>query len=453
MTLADIERYDPDRVTERGERAIVVGASMAGLQAARVLADAFEAVTVVERDPLPDEPVARRGVPQAEHVHAMLEPGRVVLEDLFPGYGAELRDEGGLRIRGATDLDLYQQGAFLAEGDAPLPFYCASRPLYEQVARRRVAGHEAITLRDTCQFTDYVAGDDAGVVEGVAMRDANGDEETLWGEVVVDATGRTSRTPEWLDSHGYPTPPVDEVAVDLAYSTVVLERPPDTRQGYLVVPSPPTPRGGTAIPIEGDRWIVTLFGLHGEHPPTDESGFRAFAASLPTPVLAELLDDHEWLSEEVRHYPFPASTRRRYEELDRVPEGLLVTGDALASFNPIYGQGMSVAALDALALHHTLADGIDDLATRFFDRAAAAIDDAWQIAVGADFEFPETTGPKPRGADLFNRYLSAVVRTSHTDGHVAEAFTRVLRLEVPPTRLLRPDVVRRVVAAEVRRYV
>lgn len=453
MTLENISRYDPDRVTARDGHAVVVGASMAGLFAGRVLADAFEQVTVLDRDPLPDERIARRGVPQANHVHALLEPGRVMLEDLFPGYGGEIRDAGGVVMNASKKLDLYQGGDYIAEAEEELPFYCASRPLFEQLTRRHVAEGADVALRGACHVTDFVADDDGRTVTGVRVVDGDGGEETIAADLVVDATGRTSRTPEWLERHGYPTPETENVGVDLAYSTVAVDRPPENERGYLIVPSPPVTRGGTAVPVEGDRWIVTVFGRHGDHPPTDPEGFEEFASSLPAPAISEVLAHHEWDGDEIHRYPFPASKRRYYEDLDRFPDGLLVTGDAVASFNPIYGQGMSAAALDALHLHHALAAGRENLATRFFDRAADTLDVVWRITVGSDFEYAETEGKKPAGTDVFNRYLSWVVDAAHEDRYVAEQFTRVLRLESHPTALLAPGILGRVATAKVRAYV
>ncbi|MFB6252276.1 MAG: FAD-dependent oxidoreductase [Halobellus sp.] len=449
--LSDVPRYDPDRVSTRGEHAVVVGASMAGLFAGRILADAFDRVTILDRDPLPDERVARRGVPQANHVHALLEPGRVMLEDLFPGYGEEVREAGGVVMDASKKLDLYQGGDFIAEAQEELPFYCASRPLFEQLTRRHVAECADITLRGDCHVTGFVADDEGTAVTGVTFVER--EETKLDADLVVDATGRTSRTPDWLERHRYPTPRTEDIGVDLAYSTVAVDRPPENEQGYLIVPSPPVTRGGTAVPAEDDRWIVTVFGRHGDHPPTDPEGFEAFASSLPAPVISEILANHEWDGDEIHRYPFPASKRRYYEDLDRFPDGLLVTGDAIASFNPIYGQGMSAAALDALHLHHALANGRENLAPRFFDRAANTLDVVWRMTVGSDFEYPETEGEKPAGTDAFNRYLSWVVDAAHEDSYVAEQFTRVLRLEVRPTALLTPGMLGRVASAKVRAYV
>lgn len=442
MTLTHVSEYDGERVPSVGTHAAVVGGSMAGLLAARVLADGFETVTLLERDPMPDESVARRGVPQSEHVHVLLEPGRVALEALFPGYGEDLQSAGGLVIDAAADLNYYDRGAYLAAGDEKVPMYCASRPLFERVARRRVLDRDGITVRPKCHVTDYHT--DGEAVTGVELTDADGDGTTLTADLVVDATGRTSRTPAWLGENGYETPAVDEVSVDLAYSTVAVERPPEDRRAYLCAPSPPDTRGGTAVPVEGDRWLVTLFGMHGTHPPTDREGVETFASALAAPEIAAILGDHEWVSSNVSHYRFPSNQWHHYETLDRFPDGLLVTGDAVASFNPIYGQGMSVAALDALHLHEALAAGATDLAPRFFPSAAESIDVVWRMAVGADFEFPQTAGSKPTGTDLFNRYVGRLVETAHDDPRVAEVFARVLRLEKPPTALLRPGIAGRV---------
>ncbi len=444
MTLSTVSRYDPDALSSVGSHAVVVGAGMAGLMAARVLADGFDKVTLLDRDPLPDRSAPRRGTPQAHHVHAMLEAGRATLEDLFPGYGAAVLAAGGTQIDITTDLDYYHEGDFLAAGAESIPMLCATRPLFEAVARRRVAALDSVVVRPETPVVSYCT-DSESTVTGVTIR-ADGDEETLPADLVVDATGRTSRTPDWLDRHGYPVPDLEEVHVDLAYTTVAIERPPDAQYGYLVSPSPSLPRGGTVIPVEDDRWLVTLFGFDGDHPPMTADAFHDFAVSLPTPAIAELLETNSLVSTEFQQYPFPASRRYAYEDLSRFPDGLVVLGDAIASFNPIYGQGMSVAALEAVHLHHALAnDGVADLAPRFFARVADVLDIVWRMTVGADFGFPWTDGSKPLGTDLFNKYLSCLIRTGHSDRHVADAFTRVLLLEQPPSTLFTPSILLRVV--------
>ena len=451
MTLAAVPRYDTEQIPDRGRHAVVVGAGIAGLCAARILADAFDEVVLIDRDPLPDEPVVRDGVPQARQIHILWEAGRATLEELFPGYSEDLVAAGGVSINGQRDFYMYSQGNYLAAGSNPFPLYAATRPLYEQLLRRRVSDHDDIHLRGSCPFVGYLADDAATTIKGVVVRNQDGEQEELAADLVVDATGRTSRTPDWLSNHGYTPPATEEVHIDLAYTATCIERPADDARMIGALAAPPRTRGGAVLPVEDDRWLVNLHGIHGDHPPRNIEDAKDFAASLPIPIVNELLDEYPMMSEEIAFYPFPSNRRYRYEDLDLFPDGLLVIGDAIASFNPIYGQGMSVAALEALMLHDVLAtDHQEPLAVSFFDRVTEIIDPAWMLATGADFSFPQTRGKKPRGAAFLNWYLSRLFRKAHTDSVLTDAFTRVLSMQQHPTSLLRPSVLWRVLRPSLR---
>ncbi|WP_435174892.1 NAD(P)/FAD-dependent oxidoreductase [Halorussus sp. AFM4] len=444
MTLATVPRYDPGGLDGGGGRAVVVGASVAGLLAARVLADGFEEVTVVDRDPLVDEPTPRAGVPQARQPHVLWEAGRATIEDLFPGYSDDLVAAGGAVIDSRREFEQYSRGGFLAAGTEYLPVYSATRPLYELLLRRRVAALDGVRVRPGCRVTDYLADDAGAAVDGVAVRDGGAGRDELPADLVVDATGRTSRTPRWLDEHGYAPPPVDEVRIDVGYSSTFVERPEDDRRAIVAPAEAPRTRGGLVAPVEGGRWLVNVHGVHGDHPPADPDGVADFAASLPVPQPRRILDERPQVGD-VARYPFPSNRRRRYEDLDRFPAGLVVVGDAIASFNPIYGQGMSVAALEALALHRALAaSDRQGLPLRFFDSVADIVDGAWAMAVGADFGFPQTRGPKSRGTRFFGWYLGRLLRAAHDDGALTDAFVRVLSMQEAPASLLRPGVAWRV---------
>lgn len=445
MALTTVPRYDPESVSEIGGHAVVVGAGMAGLCTARILADAFEAVTVIDRDPLPDESTTRRGVPQSRHIHVLLEAGRSTLEDLFPGFSKELLSAGGVVVDVPRKGKMYVEGDFLAEGPQRRSIVSATRPLIEHTVRHRVADVDGVQLRPSCQWTDYLVDDKEMSVEGVEVRPQEGEPEELAADLVVDATGRTSRTPRWLEDHGYPSPPIDEVTIDVTYSTTFIERPPTDRYGVLVMPTPEQPDGGVFVPVEENQWVMTLWSMHSDGSPTDPESVLEYTANLPIPHLRRLLDEHPWRTDEIAHYPFPSNLRRRYEDLDQFPNGLIVLGDAIASFNPIYGQGMTVAALEAVQLHHGLGtNGREALALRFFDRIEETVDNAWNMAAGGDHQFPETEGPKPRGTDLLNWYLSRLFRKAHTDGELFDAFFHVQMMEKPPTSLLHPAIMWRV---------
>lgn len=443
MTFNSVMGYEDGRASVIGERAVVVGGSMAGLCASGVLDDWFEEVVVLERDQFPEEPIIRDGAPQTSQPHALLEAGRQALDNIFPGFSDAVENAGGLLLDAGSVLEWYDQGGVVTEPESELPQFYASRPLFEHVVREQVRDLPDVHLRGECHLISYEHDSARNRVTGVQFRDETGTDTSMDAELVVDATGRTSRTPDWLADHGYPSPEVQEVEIDVTYSTTRIERPPDDHRGIMVAPEPDRPRGAAMLPVENGRWEVILQGIHGERAPADRETFIEWTEELPVDGIATAVREQEWVSD-IQRYPFPSSTRRRYDNLERFPDGLVVTGDAIASFNPIYGQGMSVAAMDAVVIHQELADGIEQLGPRVFDSTSEVIDEVWKLAVGNDFIFDETTGPKPFGTDIFNQYAARLIRRAHDDGTLAEAFLRVFRLERPATSLLHPRVLWRV---------
>lgn len=439
MPLSRMTRYDRSQAPSVDGNAVVIGGSMAGLCAARVLADVFTKVTVFERDTLPVEATVRNGAPQTGQPHALLEAGRATLEDLFPGFSDDVQRAGGLKLDMTKNIAWYDRGGVVAPSDTPLSALYASRPLFEQIVRDHVRTNPRIRLRDGCHFLGYTHDPATSRVTGVTFRNKTGVKKTSQAALTVDASGRASKTPSWLAANGYPKPDVDQVTIDVTYSTVCLSRPSDTHRRVLIAPEPDRPRGAAMLPVENDRWQVLHQGVHGERAPTERNQFIQWAEDLPIDDIAVQLRTREWQSD-IRRYPFPASVRRNYHALDRFPERLVVIGDAVASFNPIYGQGMSVAALDALALHHALSNGMSSIGPRVFDRISPVIHEAWRTAVTNDFIFDRTTGPKPFAADILNRYVSRLVTRAHNDGVLTEAFLRVFRLEQPATSLLHPRI-------------
>lgn len=438
-------------LTKSGDHAAVIGGSIAGLLAARVLSDHFGRVTVVERDKLPNRPVDRKGVPHGRHLHALLVRGEQILNELFPGLSADLEDAGALRLNAGRDLLWVHDGACNDRFEGEMTVLTLSRGLLEALVRERVRGLANVTFLDETAVEGLMASSDRSRVTGlVVTRPAGGATAQLEADFVVDATGRGSRAPRWLEAMGYERPTETEVKVGLHYATRIYRRDPSLlhdAEAIFIQPEPPLgKRSGVMFPIEDGRWMVTLAGWLGERAPSDEEGFLRYARSLPNDALFEVLARAKPVGEVVTH-SFPATVRRHYELLRRFPERYLVIGDAICSFNPVYGQGMSVAALEAEALDQELAAGIDGIGRRFFRASTRAIATPWMIAVGADFRFDGVQGRRAPLAGLVNWYLTRVTRTALHDREAALAFSSVLHLLRAPGSLFSPRLALRVLRA------
>jgi 2-polyprenyl-6-methoxyphenol hydroxylase-like FAD-dependent oxidoreductase len=427
-------------MTTARDHALVLGASMAGLAAAAALAPRYRRVTVLERHARP-EGVASV-VPQGRLPHVLLRGGAEALDRLLPGFVDDLV-AAGAHLGTMTNGRWWSGGWRIrppADGSAPL----ASRALIEAVTRRRVEALANVTIAYGRAAAGLAvrSGRVAGVLQDTGVLDA---------DLVVDTTGRGSSLPRWLEAAGYPVPKVTEVGVDLCYQTAILERQPNQLAGnlYMVVQNvPPATRLGIALAVENNRWLVLLGSYFGDRPPADLAGMAAFAETLPVPELAELLHAAKQAGPAVP-YRFGASRRVHYERLAAMPAGVVPLGDAIASFNPIYGQGMSVAALQAERLGHVL-DRTRDPArvTRSALRRMIQLTDmAWSIAAGGDFAYPQTTGVKPRGTDIINGYVARVLRACAVDPKISLAMEDVQSMVAPPQRLMSPGIALRVLRA------
>ena len=428
-------------------RAVIIGGGMAGLFAARVLAEAYGDVIVFERDRLPEAPAIRRGVPQGAHAHALLAGGAIVAETVFPGIIDALLERGAVRGYGR----FFSGGGF----HAPYRFggggVFASRPLIEDVVRQRVLALPNVRIVGETAVRGLVFDSARTRVVGIETLPAGqvhraGVQASLQpADLVVDASGRGSRMPEWLEQAGFPRPELEVVDVHMGYSSRYYRREAQHLDGDVFANIGATPanrRAAGMLAQEGDRWIVTLAGYFGDYPPADEAGFVEFARSLPAPDVYDLIRDATPLSAPVQ-YRFPSNQRRHYEKLARFPEGLLVLGDALCSFTPLYGQGMSVAALEASALKECLVADPQPLAGAFFARAGRIVDMAWTISVGTDQKLAGTR-PGSVAERLFGWYLDRLQVAARHDAQSALAFLRVSNLLARPRSLLHPSVMLRV---------
>nr|WKN35443.1 hypothetical protein K4G66_24010 [Tunicatimonas sp. TK19036] len=437
---------------QQNKSAIVIGASMAGLVTARVLSEHFEKVFLVERDPILNQPESRKGQPQTQHLHALLASGLITLQKYFPDLTDSIKTGGGIVC------DAWQSMVWNCYGNYRLPFEVgkqfvfASRPFLEWQVRQRVLGSENLEVLSGYSVDQLLTDEHQQQVTGVQMTNKNSKETaiSLQGDLVIDASGRGSRSGKWLKELGYSKPVESKVSCGTGYTTRIYERNPEepnASKWFFITPeAPKEQRGGGAFPVEGNRWIVSLSGWHGEHAPKDEAGFEAFAKSLPSPDIYNIISRNKPLSN-FSVYKYPYSLRRHYEKLTRFPQGYLVLGDAVCSFNPLYGQGMTSAILQAHMLDNLLQKRkgkLANIAKPYFRRISKMIDIPWQSSVLEDFRFPQTTGKKQLGTDFINAYMSHVHRTTHTDAVVSKAFFEVINMIEPPTSLFKPTIVVRV---------
>jgi 2-polyprenyl-6-methoxyphenol hydroxylase-like FAD-dependent oxidoreductase len=390
---------------------------------------------------LPEGAELRKGTPQARHGHGLLAGGYQIMERLFPGFGQELIANGALPADVVANARWYQMGGYKAQFQSGIEGILMSRPLIEAVIRRRVLAIPNVTVFEN-SVNALVANVDQTQVTGVRL--AN--DEELRADLVVDASGRGSRAPHWLEALGYAKPVEEHVKIDVGYATRIFRRRPTDLNGNLatfITPTAPAEtRVGFIVAMEGDRWIVSLGGWLGDHAPTDLPGWIEYARSLAAPDIYDVVKDAEPLGDAVVH-KIPTNQRRRYEGLSHSPAGFLVMGDALCAFNPIYGQGMTVAAFEAQALEATLADNpnLADLHHRFFVKVAKIVDIPWSMATGEDFRYPSIEGKRPAGTAFLHSFMTRVHHVARHDELVCRTFFEVANMLKPPTALFAPTVV------------
>jgi 2-polyprenyl-6-methoxyphenol hydroxylase-like FAD-dependent oxidoreductase len=439
-----------------GKRAVVIGAGMAGLAAAGAVAGYFEKVLVLERDVLPPSPTPRPGTPQAKHVHGLLSGGQRALAELFPGFERNLEEAGAMPLR--VGLDILSERA----GYDPFPrrdlgqmSYYMSRPLLEQVVRRHVEKLSNVTIRPQSRVTSIAATSAGDAIIGVVCEHLDERSEMLPTDLVIDASGRVSSTLACLKSAGWPLPEKSTIGVDISYSTAIFEIPDDASyqwKAVMTLPDAPySKRRGVMFPLEGNRWMVTIGGMHGIKTPQDEDGFLDHLRGLRTQTIYDAVKHAKRLGD-IPRYGFMASEWRHFERLAGFPRGLLPLGDAFCRFNPVYGQGMSVGAQEAVLLRELLATSVDDndplstLAPRFLAGAETIIAGPWTMVGNLDFIWPETTGERPPGFEKIVTFGSALTRLAAEDPAVHKLTVEVQHLLKPLSALREPALLDRVLS-------
>jgi 2-polyprenyl-6-methoxyphenol hydroxylase-like FAD-dependent oxidoreductase len=444
-----MENNSPVMRDHYGKHAVVLGGGIAGLLAARVLAEAYAEVVVVDRDDLTGATGCRNGVPHGRHAHGLVARGHLILEEQFPGLTQEMVDFGVRPGDFNGDIQWYFGGKRLRPSRSGLASVPATRPVLEYHVRNRVAAIPNVRFLERHDIVGLEATSDGSRITGVRIqRHGDPQPEVLRSDLVIDVTGRGSRTPAWLRELGYAQPAEDRVKVDLAYTTRHYRVPRDpfgSDIAIIAAATPSHPRGAFYYRLPGDdnRVELSLTGVLGDHPPTDPEGFLDFVRSLPVPEIYASVRESEPIDDPVR-FRFPASVRRRYERLTRFPAGLLVMGDAVCSFNPVYAQGMTVAALESLILRRHLQAPAEPRPLDFFRDIAGQIDSPWEFAASADLGYPGVEGRRTAKVRMINAYVPRLQSAAAHDATLTNAFVRVAGLIDEPSTLLRPGTVLRV---------
>jgi 2-polyprenyl-6-methoxyphenol hydroxylase-like FAD-dependent oxidoreductase len=422
--------------------AVVIGGSMAGLLSAAVLSRYCRMVTVLERDSYPEGPSPRAGVPQAHHVHVLLSRGGRILERLFPGITLDLISKGGSPLDSARDFNWLTPCGYGPRFQCGYPVLAASRALIDWAVLPRVRRLGNVNIVEEATVAEIV-----GIERGsrVQTRVLNQEQPlALHADLIVDATGRGSKTPDLLARLGFERP--EETVVDgkIGYASRLFRQSegalPGARAAYSQAAPPANCRTGIVFPVEGGLWHVSLAGGGGDYPPTDADGFLEFARSLPNQDIYRVARTSEPVSE-VRGFRNAANRIRHYERI-RMPEGLIVTGDAACAFNPVYGQGMTTAAIGAEVLERCLEQG---KLHKFQRRLSEEMRTPWMLASSEDVRYAGAVGGSSDWKTVFQQaYVDRVIDLSIRNQETRRSLLGVMHLEKPPSSLFRPEISLRV---------
>lgn len=438
-----------------GTHAVVLGGSIAGVLAARVLAESYDDVLVIDRDKVLDVRTPRRGAPHARHAHSLHGHGPLIFEELFPNLLDELRADG-IPVGDLGEMRWYFNARRLRPTKTGVTSVTAPRPVLEFHIRSRVAALPNVRFLEGFDIVGLTATADRSRVTGVRVQRHGSEgsaEEVIEADLIVDTTGRGSRTSTWLGELGYQRPTEDRVKINLGYTSRLYRLRADEVEGLQSinpVASPAHPRGAFFGQIGPETRILSLTGILGDYPPTEPGQFLEFARSLPIPDIYHVVRDAEPTTTPVS-FRFAASVRRRYERLTAFPDGLLVMGDAVSSFNPVYGQGMIVSALESMVLRSLLRQGKEPEPRRFLSKIGSIIDNPWDISAGGDLDFPDVPGRRDAKVRIGNGYVARVAYAATRDPQVTTAYMRVAGLLASPQSLMRPDLAVRVLRHGLRR--
>jgi 2-polyprenyl-6-methoxyphenol hydroxylase-like FAD-dependent oxidoreductase len=435
-----------------GQQALVIGAGIAGLAAARALSDSFAQIVILERDKLTLDAAPRVGVPQGKQPHALLVGGQRALTDLYPRFLERLLKFGGV----AYDYTMarIEMSGFdpLPQRDLGIPIYSASRPLIESVIRGELERTHNVALQEQSRV-EALTLSDSGAINGARYAAPGGAIRFISADLIIDASGRGVPTSRLLDATGRSHPETSSIGINIDYSTAIFAKPKDAPEDWLLLATMPKApqerRGGLIMPIEGNQWLVTLTSRHSQSPPpATDAEFLAFAQTLRTRTIFNSIQSAERTSS-IARYRFNGSQRVHWERLGCLPRGLLLLGDAACHFNPLFGQGMSVAAQQALLLKQLLTTAMDKsdplawLQLNYFEKLAVVLDAPWSVAV-SDLIYPETTGTRPETFERSMKFAAGLLRLAVQEPQIHKLMTEVQQLLKPPSVYNDPELHRRI---------
>ena len=439
-----------------GSQAVVIGAGMGGLAAAAALADHFGQVTVLDRDSLPSTPSHRSGTPQSRHLHVLLSGGLQALCELLPGFEDDLIRAGAVPLRSGLDVRTERPGFDpFPLRDLSMRVYAISRPLLEFTVRERLLKMRNVEIRAMTRVTEIVPSSDGSRATGVRVIDEAGTAGLLAADLIIDASGRGAPTIALLLATGRQEPQATEIGVNVGYTTARYRTPPSQDRPWKAVlhlpEAPATSRGALLFPMEDDQWILALGGRGDEVPPGDEAGFLNSARLLRTPTIFDAVSGAERIGDLAR-YSFPKSVRRHFTRMPSFPGGLVPLGDAICVFNPLYGQGMSVAAQEAVVLRRLLVEDSEAAGVRpriaadFFAEVESILETPWAMAALPDLVYPSTTGDRPSDFVQTLQFGAALTRLAAREPDVHKVTAEVANLLRPRSAYREPELMRRVLA-------
>jgi len=445
------------------QHAIVIGGSMAGLCAARVLSGFYDKVTVIDRDAYPAGAHERPGVPQSRHVHALLARGRIELDRLFPGFEKTMLERGAIEINFGSDFATLRPTGWAVRRPNLITTLFASRVLIEATIReliRRLSNVELIERADAIGF-ETKRSDSLGVTGvKVSPRDS-GAPFTLTGDLIVDASGRSTKCPAWIEAMGLPMPAETVVDSHTGYASRWYKVNPASRpkdwwwKGIWIDPNAANfSTAGVMFPVEGDRMIITMAGIGGHYPPSDDDEFTARLGQLRSPIIASEVALAEPISK-VYSYRQMANRWRHYEKWNARLDGFVALGDSTCAFNPVYGQGMTSGALSALILGECLKNNLDDheLPRKFFAAQARFQSEPWGLATGADFRIAGTEGTRPLISRVLDPLIGRMFEVANDDPNIGERIGEVINMIKPPSALFEMSTLAMIAKAWGRRMI